>query len=271
MPMTNNTLVHDIAAAAHPNIDSFIAARTAQWAQVASIVCPSQDVLPILEALWTQEWMAQHVDLVSARMAATRGLTMAELQKYADLGGLRECVIQLDRSAKALGVSRDQNEALREALTLIAAVRLQWKKGGDVEAMLDKIALFAHQALAFGRTPVTEATIEDESAAGTGAGAASVDKDMEGGRLDPMASPNDAQSPSTGTLGNSNAKLKPGMEIFTVERFRSISAVRSLTRADGEAFASNGSGYDQTRQLDPASPVPAGIAYVAWKDFGTYA
>lgn len=255
------------------SMDSFIAARTALWNKVHRDLNPTNDVLPSLEAIWLREWMQAHAEIIGAKIRATAGLTLEELTRYASLGGLKQCVIELHSRTSDISTLKEQKTALEDTLRSIAQLRYTHAGRQTPEQIFDKIALIAHEALAYGRTAQVDAPAQPESDATTTPVVAPTE--FPDGHADavPTNTTTDAgggeepQAPKEPPHEQHAIPIAGTMQVFTAQKFMVMAGVRNLSSDDGEAYASNGKTYDATRKLDPQEPLPGGLSHVAWKEY----
>ena len=268
-----------IRAADFQGVDGFIEARTALWNKSRGDLNPSNDVLPALEAMWIREWMQEHADVIGARIRATAGLSFDELTRYTSLGGLKQCVIELHARTTDIATLKQQKRALVDALRSIAEHRHTHAGSQTPEQMLDKVALIAHEAIAYGRPAAREQAPASEPALPVSPAPAIAEPTQPAPGDDVQHEPAPSQpAPDQARVESSPAPvlqeteqhalpLASGMEVFTAQKFMVMAGIRRLSSADGEAYASNGNTYDATRKLDPQEPLPGGLSHVAWKEY----
>lgn len=264
----------------HPRLPEFLDSRAQAWAMLQPHLDPGNVLGEALRSLWVREWMEANVEAFQVWAAVTAGLSRENLRNYAEQGGMRQLLLELERLREYVSQLEQARAGLVEALRGIAAMR-QGVANMTAEQKLDQIALMALEALAFGR-PGPRSGEEEEGAdqdtrqawPGTAEQTQEGANADEGGGQQTASQAEEEDPPGQGEHAPSPADdgqgvhpLRPGMQVFDAQQFRVMASIRNLTQEDGEAYPAVGGGYDPARRLDPAGPLPVDVARVAWFEY----
>lgn len=234
----------------------FSQARKEEWDKVAGRLNPGNELLPALESIWITEWLTFHAERVGLAVKATLGLGEDELRTYIGKGGLKQCVADFRELNARAQAQRAEIAALKDAIRRIAEHRHEFAGRQTPEQMLEGIALKAFEALAYGRLPESVPSRGHEDAREDVA----LPEAERGAVAEAPPSPTDA---APGGL----APVEAPSQVLTAHRFAAMVGIRNLTKADGLAYASDGTSYDPDTPIDPESPLPAGVTHVVWKEY----
>lgn len=247
----------------HSDPNSYAAAMRRSWVDIGRAFDPFGSLAAPLHMAWVQHWYSANAERIQCSLDATAGVGIAELRRAVELGGLARAIADNRTRQATINDQAAQISAYRDCMDRLAKFRRE-NPDLDAAAAADRMSLLALEAFTYG--PVVAAASADDAPSAPSADAAAPSQ----GEPAPSAAvgPDDAVTAEPHRDVRRIEPLRPGMAVFPAAKFQSMAAVRGLTDQDGEAFWSDGKGYDSGGRLDLLAALPIKCTHVAWVEYG---